>query len=306
MSFYFYDFQQFSVTFNLFQKITANQNGAIISITYNNYDLFTSSNVYKSCKTLEKSKGGCIYFNSNKKKIIVKNSCAYKCSAYEGYFYYVTGNEQSCSRAELNETNTVECSGDQNAVCAHYYCNLLSTTYNSSYCFSDVTWCNVHSWNNEESYAEFYQFYQNRLDILYGVNSPSQSNRIRKANLISNTKSMGQYGFFHINNYEFGELYLNEIYAKQNDGYLINCALGNIIIESLVCDSFSSTMTSVNTNHVTINSDITVTFIFDSNTFCAYHSNTEICSHLLKNQINSSADISSKLFVFLVSNVLHQ
>ena len=279
MSIYIYISTQINITYSIFQDIVANQNGAVISITSNDYNLYISTNIYKSCYALGQNRGGCIYFLTNR-KLIIKNTCAYHCSANEGYFYYIRGNDQSLSSAELNETNTVNCSGNQNGVCANYNCNLLSSNYNSSYCHSDVTWCNVHSWHNTKSFAEYYQFYKNKLDILYGVNSKTCDNYIDHVILISNSPSRGLKGFFHVNEHENGGLHIRNGFAFNNDGCLINCEKGNIIIESLICDNYSYTMTLVNTANVTVNTHITERFFFDTNAFCVFQPPTQPCTQL--------------------------
>ena len=268
MKFYIYVSQQYNVTFSLFQDITANQNGAVISITESDLDLYISTNSFKSCCAVGENLGGCIYLTTNK-TLIIKNTCAYNCSAHAGYFYYIDG-YAVLANTELNETSTLQCWGSQYAVYANYHSDLLSSKYNSSHCYSINSWCNVHSWNNDKSYAEYYQFYHNKLDILFGANSNTLNNTINHVILISNTNSTGQKGFFHVNSDGNGGLYIKNAYAFDNEGYLINCDSGNIIIESLICDHYSFINMTVSTENVTESNDITRTFFFDSYEFCAF------------------------------------
>ena len=293
------DFNKKSIylQFNIFIDFVTNQDGAVISLTSNALTLVTISNIYKSCVANGESKGGCIYFASGK-ELIVKNSCVYKCNSYQGVFYYITCLGNTLSYSHLNETSTTKCSGSNEGVCSNFKSNLLSSNYNSSYC--QLASCNVHSWSNEKSDSSFYQFYENSIDILYGVNADSKENKISFANLISNHKSDGKYGFFHLHpTSNSGELHLNNIYAIYNTWTLINCLAGKIVIESMTCDNYDYRDIFVDTSNVIINKTITLSFLFVIETrFC--NCDQKFKASLCSPSFNMKNQKSTQLLLFVI------
>ena len=290
-----------SVINNFFHDFSSTKSGSVISITSNAICLQTISNIYNKCSTSGKSNGGSIYFSSNGVFIMTK-SCAIESCGYFGYFYYILGlSEELSANTELNETSTFECSGNGESVCGHYYCNLKSSEYNSSYCFSSTSWCNVQTWYNQETYASFYQFYENSLSILFGACSRTTDHYLHYAIFLSNHYSAGTSGYIHTNFFDSQKLYARNIYAFSNTGTLVACAKGSIIIESLTCDSFTTTHIYVNSENVIIDQYFSPFFIFESESkFCEYFSN-EVCFSIKKKLANNLFILHS-LFIVIFNS----
>ena len=290
-----------NVVNNIFQEFHSSQNGGVISIESNEICLDTISNIYNKCTTSGQTKGGCIYFTSNGKFTMLK-SCANECRSHFGYCYYILGiSEGSQADTELNETSTFDCSGTEESVCGHYYCNLLSSTYNTSYCSSNTKWCNVQTWYNDRTYGKFYQFYKNRLNILFGACSKTVNHVLDYAVFISNHYSTGMSGYIHTNFFDSQRLYARNIYAFQNTGTLISCKRGMIIIESLTCDSFTTDSISIDPCNVTVNPDFSPFFIFDTDTYLC-NQNLEKSCYTLKAKNTRKFLIYSSLFILFSCN----
>ena len=95
-----------------------------------------------------------------------------------------------------------------------------------------------------------------------------QDNIAAYINLIANRKSNGECGLIHTNYYEDTVLTTKNVYAYQNEHTLFNAMTGVIIIESLICDSFTSSGNSISTDNVNTNPNLELSVTFSDTLFC--------------------------------------
>ena len=252
----------------IFLNVYRNQSGGVISIKGSTMNLLAKWNIFDTCGVGSQLYGGCIC-SISQGTFSISFSCARNCYAYRGFFFYVdsNNNDNIVPLLEMNETSATFCNGEDRAVCANYYSDLLSSYYNSSNCKAGLH-CDVQTWYSDHSEVYFYQFCNCENDILYGSDTKGQDNIAAYINLIANRKSNGECGLIHTNYYEDTVLTTKNVYAYQNEHTLFNAMTGVIIIESLICDSFTSSGNSISTDNVNTNPNLELSVTFSDTLFC--------------------------------------
>ena len=211
---------------------------------------------FKKCVVPEPFFGGCIYYSSIC-NVVICGIYANECSSYGGFVSYVSGSSNKIIKIEMNDSITMNSYGSEYCVCANYYANLYVRGYNTSFCYSKTKYCNLHSWYGKTSSASFCNFYKNNISVLYGVDTYESQNRLSYSNFLNNKKLNNNYGIIHTNTGAC-TLYIDNIYAYNNDETLLSCYTGKIIVESLQCDVCTMTGNAIDTQNVNINAQILI------------------------------------------------
>ena len=149
----------------IFVDVHSIQNGGVISISGSTMDLLAKWNIFDTCGVSNQLYGGCIY-SISLGTFSLSFSCTRNCYAYRGFFLLVNSNnlDNIVPLLEMNETSAAFCNGEDRAVCANYYSDLLSSYYNSSNCKAGLH-CDVQTWYSDHSEVYFYQFCNCENDI---------------------------------------------------------------------------------------------------------------------------------------------
>ena len=256
------------ICYSIFRGIASDTHGGAIKIK-NAQELKIIECKFIKCSVSGQNRGGSIYFESSKTVTITK-VCAFECSAYQGFFIFTQSTTNAISKAVINQTLINNCTSSERGGCFLNYFNFLSSFYNSSFCKTNKHH-NVVIRYSKRYDASYYQFYNNTQDIVFGSAVDGSDQYLKHACLISNRKSEGQYGYFHTNEYQNEVLTLSDVYAFDNENTLFNAKMGSIVVNSLICNRFSSIGMSIDMKNITVNEDFFITIRTRKGLICETH-----------------------------------
>jgi len=271
---------------SVFSDFTSSSNGGVINLITTKASLSISCVTFYKCVVGGTYNGGCIYYES-KCGAKFNGMYASECSAYYGFCSYVTGSSSNIIDTELNGTTAVSCKGKSHAVCSHYYSNGVSRDFNSSFCYCQDAETDLHYWYPLKTSSSFCNFFMNKIDLVYGVDSSTKEHYLSYSNFLSNEKCRGKFGLIHTYYNNNCQLTIDHIYAFNNSNSILSIPYGTIVIQSLECDTFKTYGNAVDTTNVELNPTLSFNIPYSGLQTCnktAYQKNT--CKRMKLHYIN--------------------